>query len=60
MTAGPLMTPDELMARIGGYQDRDAFMRMTRRAGLRRVKINKRVIRFDRTVAEAWLKRREA
>jgi hypothetical protein len=46
------------MSRVGGYKNRDAFMRAARRSGLRRVKINSRVIRYDREEAEAWLRRR--
>lgn len=48
------------MYQIGGYTDRDAFMRMIRRSGLRRIRVNKRVIRFDPQDVEAWKRRRAA
>ena len=53
-----LLTPNEVMARLGGYKDRNAFLRMARSCGLPRIRINKRVIRFDSLAVEAWLRRR--
>jgi predicted DNA-binding transcriptional regulator AlpA len=55
--ADALMKPEEVMARLG-YTDRETFMRMARVQGLPRVRINKRVIRFDRMAVAAWIKRR--
>ena len=54
-----LMTPREVME-VLNYTDRDAFMRFARRAGLRRIRLNSRVIRFDANDVEAWLRRRAA
>lgn len=58
--APALLTPEELMSKLGGYANRDAFMRSVRRAGLRRIRVNSRVIRFDVREVEAWLRRRAA
>lgn len=54
----PLLTPDDVMARVGGYRDRSTFLRMTRAQGLPRIKLNRRVIRFERQAVETWLRRR--
>ena len=53
----PLVSPEEVMSLLG-YSDRDAFMRMARRSGLPRIRINARVIRFERPALAAWLARR--
>lgn len=54
----PLLTPDELMARIGGYTSREAFMRAARKLGIPRVRINGRVTRYDPVAVDAWMRRR--
>lgn len=53
----PLATPEQVMELLG-YSDRGAFMRMARRSGLQRVRINARVIRFEWPAVDAWLRRR--
>jgi hypothetical protein len=53
-----LLTPEEAMARIGGYKNRTAFIRAARRSGLPRIRINARVIRYDPIALEAWKRRR--
>ena len=55
-----LLTVEQAMSRIGGYRNRDAFVRAARKGGLPRVNFNKRVIRFDAIAFEAWLRRRAA
>lgn len=55
-----LLTPRQTMAIIGGYDNQDAFMRSTRREGLPRIKLNNRVVRFERSAVEAFLRRRAA
>ena len=52
-----LLTPSEAMSFLG-YTDRGAFMRMVRRQGLPRCRINKRVVRFDRVALQIWVKKR--
>jgi len=52
-----LITPSEAMSFLG-YTDRGAFMRMVRRQGLPRCRINKRVVRFDRVALQIWVKKR--
>lgn len=52
-----LLTPREAMELLG-YENRAAFLRMVRRAGIPRVPINKRVIRFYRRDLHEWLHRR--
>ena len=52
-----LLTPLQAMALLG-YDNQDAFMRMVRRAGIPRVLLNKRVIRFDRRSLNEWIRRR--
>lgn len=54
----PHLTPLEAMAMIGGYRSRKAFMASMRRAGVRRVAVNLRVIRYDRISFLAWVARR--
>ncbi len=51
------MNPEEVMALLN-YPNRDAFMRMARATGLPRVRINRRVIRFDRDTVQRWIRRR--
>jgi len=53
----PLLSPDEVMAWLG-YRNRDAFMRMVRKAGIQRVRINARVLKFERSQVEAFLRRK--
>lgn len=53
----PLLSPQEVMVQLG-YADRGSFMRMARASGLPRVRLNRRVIRFERLAVEAWLRRR--
>lgn len=53
----PLLSPDEVMAWLG-YRNRDAFMRMVRKAGIPRVRINARVVRFYRSQIEAYIRRK--
>lgn len=53
----PLLSPDEVMAWLG-YRNRDAFMRWVRKAGVPRVRINARVVKFDRSDVEAFLRRK--
>ena len=55
-----LLTVEQLMERIGGYTNRDAFVRSMRKLGLPRLKLNKRVILFDSSTVETWLRRRVA
>jgi len=52
-----LMTPTEAM-NLMGYSNREAFMRMVQRQGMPRVRINRRVTRFDRQALQKWLRRR--
>ncbi len=52
-----LLTPKEAMA-IFGYRDRSAFLRMVRASGLPRVRVNRRVIRFEPRAIQAFLRRR--
>jgi hypothetical protein len=52
-----LLTPSQAMA-LMGYASQDAFMRMARRQGLPRIRINKRVTRFDRQAVNIWLRKR--
>jgi hypothetical protein len=54
------MTPEMVMQIIGGYETRAAFLRMARRTGLRRIMVNRRVIRFDQADVDAWKRRRAA
>lgn len=55
-----LLTPADAMLRVGGYRSRSAFVKMARRTGLRRIKLNSRVIRYELSDFEAWLRRRAA
>jgi len=52
-----LLTPLQAMA-ILGYDNQDAFMRMVRRAGIPRIIVNKRVIRFDPMELSRWTRKR--
>jgi predicted DNA-binding transcriptional regulator AlpA len=52
-----LLSPEEVMAWLG-YRNRDAFMRMVRKAGIPRVRINARVVRFYRSQIEAYIRRK--
>ncbi len=52
-----LLTPLQAME-LFGYDSQDAFMRMVRRAGIPRILVNKRVIRFDRRSLNEWIRRR--
>lgn len=54
-----LLKPEQVMTRLG-YKDRKSFLVMARKKGLRSIRINARVIRFDPVVTEAWLARRAA
>jgi predicted DNA-binding transcriptional regulator AlpA len=58
--APQLLTVDEVMARVGGYANRDAFVRAARKSGLPRIRINRRVIRFEPAAVDAWLRRKAA
>ncbi len=52
-----LMKPSDVMALLA-YTDRDSFTRMSRRTGLPRIRINKRVTRYDPVAVQAWIRRR--
>jgi predicted DNA-binding transcriptional regulator AlpA len=52
-----LMKPEEVMAKLG-YSDRGSFMRMARAKALPRIRINRRVFRFDRVAVDRWIQRR--
>jgi predicted DNA-binding transcriptional regulator AlpA len=52
------LTPADLMKLLGGYESQSAFMTMVRQQGIPRRKINSRVIRFEWSEVEKWLKRR--
>jgi predicted DNA-binding transcriptional regulator AlpA len=51
------MKPEALMAKLG-YSDRGSFMRMAREKALPRIRVNSRVIVFDRVAVDRWLQRR--
>ena len=58
---GNLMTIEQVMERVGCQgANRDEFVRSVRRSGLPRVRLNKRVIRYDPLAVEAWIRRRSA
>jgi hypothetical protein len=52
-----LLAVTEAMSLLG-YTNRGAFMRMVRRQGLPRCRINKRVVRFDRVALHIWVGKR--
>lgn len=56
-----LLKIEEVM-RLCGCADanRDWFVQSARRSGLPRVRLNRRVIRYDPAAVEAWLRRRSA
>lgn len=57
LTGNPLLTPEEAMA-FFGYTDRSAFLRMARASGLPRIRVNRRVIRFEPRALQTFIRRR--
>lgn len=41
-----------------GYTDRSAFLRMARASGLPRIRVNRRVIRFEPRALQTFIRRR--
>lgn len=56
---GSLLTPIEA-ARRYGYRSERCFLRMARRTGLPRVRLNARVIRFSPAALDAWDRKKAA
>lgn len=52
-----LLRPEEAAARLG-YTSREAFVRSARRMGLRRIRLNARVIRYDPEQVDLFLRQR--
>lgn len=54
-----LLKPKAVAQRLG-YADTKAFLQMARRKGLREIRLNARVIRFDPAAVDRWLEKRAA